>query len=432
MQTLSYHHKQRNHSHPTMDMDLDMALDLDLELQPSTNSLWNHSSSSQESLSLSNAALSNNNYWQSTVIPAQFTATQAPQTPQSTVMTSPAIARTAAATFSKNLQFSPDDPFMPANLKRQTTPSASTAGSATGSNSNTLLSPTNDFDEADLYRISSSESLYRSLSNQLFTNAANNNLNNDSLINNQFLNKQPALNIWNLNSFNKAQQHAPQAQPQAEAESQAQALAPTTPAAPYNANSQFQQTINQAISTFSDDLHSIQSLNSLDNLNTNINTNTNTNTNGTMTAGINSMQYSYQHQHVYPYSHSSNASSVCDEIINHSYYQQHVNFTVPANKLPKSPSVQQQKVNKSLFKTELCDTFEKSGYCPYGEKCQFAHGKREMHSVLRPKKWKTRMCKNWIESGHCRYGKRCCYKHGEGDDGSNVQHQLPSISVLKH
>lgn len=237
----------------------------------------------------------------------------------------------------KSLQFSLNDPFLPASLKNE-----SDVDSCSG-----------------LYQINSSENLYRSLSNQLFNSANSNNLNNDSLLNNQFLNK---------NYHNK-----------------------------------------KALFNLTDE-----------------------------------SQYNYN-------SFSSNSSNMGDELNGVSFYESYTlnpnpNLLPDADKQMGSPpnydSPKQlanannlnalNKVNKTLFKTELCDSFVKLGYCPYNEKCQFAHGYDELKSPSRPKKWKTKMCKNWIEKGHCRYGKRCCYKHGENDDGSDVHNQLSPIAVLKH
>ncbi|OBA22579.1 hypothetical protein METBIDRAFT_161636 [Metschnikowia bicuspidata var. bicuspidata NRRL YB-4993] len=66
-----------------------------------------------------------------------------------------------------------------------------------------------------------------------------------------------------------------------------------------------------------------------------------------------------------------------------------------------------------LYKTELCGSFMKLGTCPYGGKCQFAHGENELKSVERPSNWRSKQCANWARSGSCRYGKRCCFKHGD-------------------
>lgn len=260
---------------------------------------------------------------------------------------------------SKNLQFSSNDPFLPADLKSSDLQAAN--------NNNTSL------DDA-LYKISSSESLYKCLSNHLLsgsnngatTTMANTNLNNDSLLNNQFLNK-PAFNI-NNNLLGYS----------------------------WNANVGFYN--------ISDEINN--------------------------------------HQNSSSYSHSSAASSVCDDLINHNYYQNHLNNMNNANNNnPNNTGMNshhnsnhnnKNKTDKSLFKTELCATFQKTGFCPYNDKCQFAHGLDELKAAPKSRKWKTKMCKNWIEKGHCRYGKRCCYKHGENDDGSTVNSLLPPNIVLKH
>lgn len=69
-------------------------------------------------------------------------------------------------------------------------------------------------------------------------------------------------------------------------------------------------------------------------------------------------------------------------------------------------------LNTQLYKTELCASFMKLGTCPYGGKCQFAHGEAELKSIDRPLNWRSKPCANWARTGSCRYGKRCCFKHG--------------------
>ncbi|KAF5101669.1 hypothetical protein D0Z00_000743 [Geotrichum galactomycetum] len=69
-------------------------------------------------------------------------------------------------------------------------------------------------------------------------------------------------------------------------------------------------------------------------------------------------------------------------------------------------------VNTELYKTELCATFIKSGgNCPYGSKCQFAHGAQDLKIVDRPPKWRSKPCQNWIKTGSCAYNERCCFRH---------------------
>ncbi|ODV83248.1 hypothetical protein CANARDRAFT_25229 [[Candida] arabinofermentans NRRL YB-2248] len=73
-------------------------------------------------------------------------------------------------------------------------------------------------------------------------------------------------------------------------------------------------------------------------------------------------------------------------------------------------------IDKELYKSEMCVQFQTKGNCPYGSKCQFAHGKFELKQVKRAVNWKTKPCSNWSKTGCCRYGKRCCFKHGDDDN----------------
>ncbi|KAJ3063720.1 hypothetical protein HK102_008402, partial [Quaeritorhiza haematococci] len=69
----------------------------------------------------------------------------------------------------------------------------------------------------------------------------------------------------------------------------------------------------------------------------------------------------------------------------------------------------------NLYKTELCRSWEETGTCRYGSKCQFAHSVAELRHVERHPKYKTEMCKTFWEKGTCPYGKRCCFIHTERD-----------------
>jgi len=70
----------------------------------------------------------------------------------------------------------------------------------------------------------------------------------------------------------------------------------------------------------------------------------------------------------------------------------------------------------NLYKTELCRSFEETGHCRYGSKCQFAHSESELRHVDRHPKYKTEMCKTFWELGTCPYGKRCCFIHTLRED----------------
>ncbi|KAJ1956742.1 hypothetical protein GGI12_005227, partial [Dipsacomyces acuminosporus] len=133
-----------------------------------------------------------------------------------------------------------------------------------------------------------------------------------------------------------------------------------------------------------------------------------------------------------------------------------------SNRDNANPSQQQQQQQQRrpqdnpLYKTKLCDKFERDGECPYGAKCVFAHGEKELRSrettplnVARNDSddrqrsyaqsslhqqqsqqrsgqntarqyssnplYKTRLCQRYSEQGECPYGEKCQFAHGEGE-----------------
>eukprot|EP00462_Mataza_sp_D1_P019378 CAMPEP_0175127500 /NCGR_PEP_ID=MMETSP0087-20121206/4418_1 /TAXON_ID=136419 /ORGANISM="Unknown Unknown, Strain D1" /LENGTH=774 /DNA_ID=CAMNT_0016409479 /DNA_START=66 /DNA_END=2390 /DNA_ORIENTATION=+ len=69
----------------------------------------------------------------------------------------------------------------------------------------------------------------------------------------------------------------------------------------------------------------------------------------------------------------------------------------------------------ALYKTELCKSYQDSGYCRYGLKCRFAHGHNDLRPVTRHKKYKTEHCNNFAQKGFCPYGSRCRFLHVKPD-----------------
>ena len=65
------------------------------------------------------------------------------------------------------------------------------------------------------------------------------------------------------------------------------------------------------------------------------------------------------------------------------------------------------------YKTELCKKFQSTGFCPYGNKCQFAHGKEELISKFHNENYKKEKCKSFYQKGYCPYGNRCNFQHDE-------------------
>ncbi|KAH6755980.1 Zinc finger C-x8-C-x5-C-x3-H type family protein [Perilla frutescens var. hirtella] len=67
--------------------------------------------------------------------------------------------------------------------------------------------------------------------------------------------------------------------------------------------------------------------------------------------------------------------------------------------------------NQGMFKTELCNKWEETGACPYGENCQFAHGIKELRPVIRHPRYKTEVCRMVLAGDACPYGHRCHFRH---------------------
>jgi len=64
------------------------------------------------------------------------------------------------------------------------------------------------------------------------------------------------------------------------------------------------------------------------------------------------------------------------------------------------------------YKTELCRTYEEKTYCPYGDKCRFAHGKEEL-VMVEAELSKKKRCNGFWMNGCCSYGRRCKFGHEE-------------------
>lgn len=67
----------------------------------------------------------------------------------------------------------------------------------------------------------------------------------------------------------------------------------------------------------------------------------------------------------------------------------------------------------SLYKTELCRSWDDTGFCRYGKKCQFAHSQKELRNLMRHPKYKTEMCDSFHTVGVCPYGNRCHFVHND-------------------
>ncbi|KAJ6684325.1 ZINC FINGER CCCH DOMAIN-CONTAINING PROTEIN 15 [Salix viminalis] len=71
--------------------------------------------------------------------------------------------------------------------------------------------------------------------------------------------------------------------------------------------------------------------------------------------------------------------------------------------------------NQGMWKTELCNKWQETGTCPYGNNCQFAHGIGELRPVIRHPRYKTQACRMVLAGGVCPYGHRCHFRHSLTD-----------------
>ena len=68
--------------------------------------------------------------------------------------------------------------------------------------------------------------------------------------------------------------------------------------------------------------------------------------------------------------------------------------------------------NDPKFKTELCKTFSDTGFCAYGNKCRFAHGREELFDRMAGHpKYRQSDCLTFHSEGFCNYGARCHFRH---------------------
>ena len=66
---------------------------------------------------------------------------------------------------------------------------------------------------------------------------------------------------------------------------------------------------------------------------------------------------------------------------------------------------------RSKVKTSLCKKYAETGSCPYGFKCQFAHGLIELRCNVDENSYKTKPCNSYFKKGLCMYGDRCNFSH---------------------
>ncbi|XP_038707724.1 zinc finger CCCH domain-containing protein 15-like isoform X1 [Tripterygium wilfordii] len=90
----------------------------------------------------------------------------------------------------------------------------------------------------------------------------------------------------------------------------------------------------------------------------------------------------------------------------------------------KEEPVMLEVYNQGMFKTELCNKWEETGTCPYGDHCQFAHGMHELRPVIRHPRYKTEVCRMVLAGDVCPYGHRCHFRHALTDEEKSFMARL--------
>lgn len=93
----------------------------------------------------------------------------------------------------------------------------------------------------------------------------------------------------------------------------------------------------------------------------------------------------------------------------------------------------EEKSGNPRYKTEICRNFKERSRCIYGDRCQFAHGRRELRDVVRNAKYKTKLCQKYWMSGYCAYGPRCNFLHEEAtpEEKANLQKEMEKEQDLE-
>ena len=106
---------------------------------------------------------------------------------------------------------------------------------------------------------------------------------------------------------------------------------------------------------------------------------------------------------------------------------QNSEITLDVSMVKSDKSVDKSQSPDLNYKTELCRTWVDKNYCPYKEKCRFAHGKKDLHKKsTNSKHYKQKECNSFYKKGFCPYGPRCHFKHEERklDDISRPYYEL--------
>lgn len=84
----------------------------------------------------------------------------------------------------------------------------------------------------------------------------------------------------------------------------------------------------------------------------------------------------------------------------------HIEYLGNSRNFPTLPK------GSSKAKSSLCKNFMQRGHCPYGGRCQFAHGPEELKiNMDHNRSYKTKSCHAFEKKGYCCFGDRCNFIH---------------------
>ncbi|XP_074299680.1 zinc finger CCCH domain-containing protein 15-like [Silene latifolia] len=90
---------------------------------------------------------------------------------------------------------------------------------------------------------------------------------------------------------------------------------------------------------------------------------------------------------------------------------QNVNGTRLRMRRDEEKAMEMEVYNQGMYKTELCNKWEETSTCPYGQHCRFAHGLSELRPIIRHPRYKTQVCRMVLTGVQCPYGHRCHFRH---------------------
>ena len=82
------------------------------------------------------------------------------------------------------------------------------------------------------------------------------------------------------------------------------------------------------------------------------------------------------------------------------------------------------------IKSSLCRKYSENGYCPYGIKCQFAHGLEELRCNVDENSYKTKVCNSFLKKSYCSYGLRCNFAHNIPKNPVNEEQEMSEKTVF--